>query len=111
MVEGGKEKLFRAIEHKSRVNPLDAEGAEPGIEALAKVCAFPVVEGEEALERRLWDGWGSTQPPSGDEREAREGMTSEGMADGGTGDTMPSTQTSKQWQCYFDTLKHTCLSR
>lgn len=40
VVEGGKEK----------------EGAEPGIEALAKVCAFPVVEGKEALE----NGWGST---------------------------------------------------
>eukprot|EP00731_Ephydatia_muelleri_P008846 Em0004g1184a len=94
LCEGGKDKLFRAIEQKSRINPLDAEGTEPGIEALAKVCVFPVVAEEEGVERRLWEGWGSTQPPSGDVQGGREAMTSEDTSGGGTGEAILSAQTS-----------------
>ena len=100
LCEGGKDKLFRAIEQKSRINPLDAEGTEPGIEALAKVCVFPVVAEEEGVERRLWEGWGSTQQPSGDVQGGREGMTCEDTSGGGTSDAILSTQTSKKGRCF-----------
>ena len=87
--------MFRACELKSRINPVHTEEGEEaaGVEALAEVCTFPLVEEGGELERTLWEGWGHAQPPSG---AGWGGVTNEGVSEAAVADTEPSSQTSKQ---------------
>lgn len=84
LCEGGKEKLFRASEASSRINPVQTEEAKSGMEALTEVCAFHVEEEGEGLERTLWEGWGNTQPPQskdwGGEHISEESTSNEGTS-------------------------------